>query len=220
MKKIIIRMLLIVVLLVVAIFVYGLILVKQAAVISEGALIPNYENPEAALLVIDIQEGTSGRSSMIEGLIEQSDSLIRTVNHVIDIADSNGMPVIYITQENENWLVNLASGKTMAKGSPGADIDRRVNVVSDNRFSKTKQDAFSNPNLEKFLRDYQVAALFITGLDAAYCVNSTSFAALNRGYKVNIIQDAIIASEAEIKNQKIAEFKKAGMNIISSKEFH
>ena len=137
MKKIILRTLLVIFLLIVVLVIYTAIIIKSVTVISTGETIPEYENQKSALIVIDIQEGTSGEFSILNGLIEQSDSLINAVNRIIAIADSNNMPIVYITQETENWLINLASSNCLAKGSPGAAIDSRVNVVSQNHFSKT-----------------------------------------------------------------------------------
>jgi len=213
MKKIILRTFAAIGIILILFVAYIFIGYSQFIAVSEGETIPDYENPAPALVVIDIQEGTSGELSASVGLKRQAEPFIKNVNTTIQQADSLKIPIIYIYHHNTHWFVNLVSGGAMAKGAPGTAIDKRVNVITENIFSKDKTDGFTNPELDKFLRKNQVSHLFITGLDAAYCVNGTSHGALNRGYKVSIIQDAVISEKEETKEKMMIKFSEAGMEI-------
>jgi nicotinamidase-related amidase len=79
-------------------------------------------------------------------------------------------------------------------------------------------DAFSNNKLDRFLVDNKINSLYITGLDAEACVDKTVKAALNRGYKVTIIKDAIAAKSDEKLKNKIEEFSKLGADISTTEE--
>lgn len=55
------------------------------------------------------------------------------------------------------------------------------------------------------------------GLDAAYCVHNTARGALNRGYKVKIVKDAIITriDMSDI----LKQYEQEGILVTSSAEF-
>ena len=81
-KKIILRILLVLGL-VIAVLAGNLVLFNiTASRISEGTPIPDPPPPNTALIVIDIQGGTTGSTSALTALKEQSEELIRRVNAI------------------------------------------------------------------------------------------------------------------------------------------
>ena len=56
----------------------------------------------------------------------------------------------------------------------------------------------------------------LDGLDIAYCAYRTSCAGLNRGYKVIIIEDAVISESDALKQDKLRELTAKGAVIINS----
>jgi hypothetical protein len=62
---------------------------------------------------------------------------------------------VYVRQEFDGlWgkmISEVISGGTAFKGSPGADLDARLPVLSSHVYAKPKPDAFSNSELEAFL---------------------------------------------------------------------
>jgi Amidases related to nicotinamidase len=86
-------------------------------------------------------------------------------------------------------------------------------------------DSFYNPKLDEFLTEQRVNELYLAGLDPEFCVYSTARGALNRGYKVNVITDAILSWRDSIRvwtkknNERIFEkYRKDGKKLISGKE--
>jgi len=170
------------------------------------------------LLVIDIQEYTTGKLADNESYIKASDSLIKKLNRIIDSAVVRNIPVIYVRSEITNALVNLLNN-SVAKGSPGVAFDKRLNVVSDYIVTKQREDAFHNPLLDSILIKQKVSKIYVTGLDAAHCVKSTMLAAKNRGYKVLAINDAILAVSDSLKTKMIGEYRASNIDVINSAEF-
>ena len=218
MKKKILWSLLFIVLLVGALVSYIFKFSYDVSRVSAGKQIERASTPKAALLVIDIQECTTGEPSNFESYKLASDSLIKTVNSIIRLSVCNDIPVVYIRNEVSDYLINLFDN-SMEKGSESTEIDHRLLVVSDHIFVKEKQDAFSNPALDQFMIKNKVNELYITGLDAANCVNSTILAAKNRGYLIRVIDDGVIADKKETKEKMIKEFAENGITILSLAEF-
>jgi len=106
-------------------------------------------------------------------------------------------------------------GRTV-EGQPGTELDSRIKVINQDDFTKKISDAFSNPGLEKFLISNQVDELYLTGLDAAYCVYYTALGARQRGYRVTIVRDAVMTR----KNMKdiLKRYEKDGIAFTSSSE--
>jgi nicotinamidase-related amidase len=189
-----------------------------AVQISKGEPITQKDTVKKALLVIDIQEGTTGNYSDNDYYIMKSQELINTINLLADSSVKNNIPVIYIKNEITNFLINILND-TYAPGSPGSKLDARLNMVSDIIINKDKSDAFSNSALDSFLIKNEINKLVFTGLDLAHCVNSTIVAAENRKYNICLISDAVLAKSDSLKKAKLDEFKLRGIKVIPSNEY-
>ncbi|MBN1822911.1 MAG: cysteine hydrolase [Endomicrobiales bacterium] len=184
--------------------------------VTKGEQIPAYSPGRSALVVIDIQEGITGSLSKNEGFRGQSEEFIGAVNRVAAEAKAMRLPVIYVKHVNTDPVFNFLSGGLLARGSPQAEIDGRVIILSKNVFAKQKMDSFSNREFGAFLKKNKVEKLYITGLDAAYCVDRTVKGALNRGYAVTVIEDAVISDTEHKKRRKLREYAALGAGIDSS----
>ena len=182
-----------------------------------------YDNPQKALLVIDIQEDYTGKIAKPPFPYKDSEKLISTVNKVIVEATKKNIIIIYVRQEFEGFVGKVVSKLvghgTAIKGNAGTEIDKRVNVASNHCFTKPMPDAFTNPKLEAFLNEHQVNELYLVGLDAAGCVHYTAKGALKRGYTVSIIEDGILLLAENQWNNLIKKYKQEGITLITSKEF-
>jgi nicotinamidase/pyrazinamidase len=184
--------------------------------VSAGPAIAQGQPDKPALLVIDIQEGITGKSApkFNQKMVRQSGSFIEKVNQVITLAQSKNMPVIYIRQEGTDKLFNILAQNLLAPGDPSAALDPRVKVVAGPVFTKAKMDAFSNPKFEEFLKDNSINHLYVTGLSATACVDRTIRAALNRKYAMTPITDAIIGEKVKDKETKCQEWAKANATLL------
>jgi nicotinamidase/pyrazinamidase len=213
MKKILLRTLLalggFILIVVVNLVIFNL----TASRITEGTPITKTGLGHTVLLVIDIQEGTTGTVSALQGLKAQSDVLIGNVNQIIEKAVEKKWSVIYIKTEVANPLINLINN-TMARGSEGAKLDKRLALSSDLIVTKRKNDSFHKTNLDQILQENFTEKLVMVGLDAEHCVYSAIQAALNRGYEVAVIRDGIIAGEEKVKIRMLREYRKLGVEIL------
>ena len=218
MKRIIISIVFILVLGVLVLVVNYVIWDQSSSQISQGQPIIRKETTKRAVLVIDIQEGITGKSSTSDFFRMKSEGLISVVNRITDSSARNTIPVIYVKNEISNPLINILNS-SLAKGSPGAELDSRLKVRSDYIVNKDKGDAFSNPLLDSILINNDINKLVFVGLDLAECVNSTILAADNRKYDICLISDALAANPGSLKDVMLDKFKQRGFEIMSSNEY-
>jgi len=213
MKKILLRLLMaigaFILILVINYVIFGI----TASRITEGTPITSSGSDHTALLVIDIQEGTTGDISITDSYKIQSDLLIRNINRIVSEAHEEKWSVIYIRSEVVNPLMNLLNN-TLAKGSEGAKLDKRLSISSDLIVTKRRNDSFNRTKLDQILTTYNTDRLVVVGLDAAHCVKSAIIAALNRGYQVAAIPEGIIAEKEADKLRIIEEYQILGVEII------
>ena len=213
------------ILIAIAILILGAIgfLVSEIILISKpthGKPIAHYEQPQKALLVIDVQEDFTGTTAKPPFPYPESEQLIETVNRITEAAYRENIPIIYIRQEMDGFpgemLSNLIAGGIAIKGNPGTQIDKRVSVISDHIFPKHRSDAFSNPKFEAFLIKNQVNELILIGLDADGCVHATARGALNRGYTVSVVTDAVALMAKDKWEKLLKQYQEEGIRLIKS----
>ena len=188
------------------------IFVKMSGVISTGENIQQTGSGNTALLVLDLQEGTTGSTSTNVGYIEQSEALFHEVNRLTEEALEKGQEIIYIGSEVTKPLINLINS-SMARGSEGAGFDARLDIRSEHVVFKHKSDAFHEEELNEMLGGMGVEKLLIVGLDAGQCVLNTTRGALNRGYHVAVFEEGIIAEDEQVKQEALEEFRKLEVEI-------
>ena len=187
---------------------------KNASFASKGQPIEDYGKNNSALLVVDIQEATTGETSLNSFYKMHAEFFIKRINRIVDNFKKRNSPVIYIRTEVANPFINLLNS-SFAKGGSGCKFDKRLESNSDFQIVKSSNDAFTNTKLDSVLISNKVNELYIVGLDAAYCIKITSKAALNRNYKVNLIKEAVLSESEEMKDRMITFFKHSGIKILS-----
>lgn len=217
-KKILSRLLIVIVLLLVIVGANIAFFIKNSKTISVGESIPVYNTTNCALLVIDIQEGTTGQVSRDKHYKDVSEELITYTNRIIKRAQEKGSPIIYVKSEVTNPIINLFDN-SLATGTIGANLDKRLKIVSDNIISKEKQDAFSNPALDEILTQKKINKIYVVGLDAAHCVYTTMKAAINREYRVTVIEEALVSESEKIKEEMLNLYAENNIQVINIDNF-
>lgn len=194
-------------------------LMMKANNITRGKEISEYENPQKALLVIDLQRDLTEKDGKMALNIPETDSVICNLNKILQQADSLHLNVVYISQvfKKDPVLYKLTKGALQAS-APGTAIDPRIKIVGTTHFIKHISDAFSNPELDKYLVEKHVNQLYITGIDAAYCVDKTIKGAKNRNYNITVIKDAVGSRTAALRDKKLRDFEKLGIKIMTTKD--
>jgi nicotinamidase-related amidase len=213
-KKIIFGVIGTAVLFIIIVIINLIIVEHDSSVVSRGKPIADYSEANYALLIIDIQEATTGDVSTDQCYKNNSDDLIRNINQLTERFNNQNIPIIYIRSEITNPLINLINN-SYEKGSPGAAFDKRLKIVSALEVVKDKEDSFRDTDLDSILTGNKVNELYIMGLDAANCVNSTIKAAQNRNYRVNLIEETVLSKSKEMKDSMMVSFRNRGVNVIS-----
>ncbi len=191
----------------------ALLMYRSMFMATRGKRIADYPSPRQALVVLDIQEGYTGTAAREPVTAPPPHGMLATVNRLIDRAAETGMEVAYIRQVfGNNLFVRLHGGRRVGR----VMIDRRIKIINRNDFEKNRTDAFSNRQFEQLLIDRQVNELFLVGVDAAFCVYYTALGALQRGYRVTVVRDAVM-SRREM-SSVVERYRRRGIRVISSEE--
>lgn len=195
----------------------GLFVARNMFIPTRGKRINSYPDPTKALLVLDIQE-SGGVKPAAMPLPAQTPfgRMIAAVNRLIGCFDSAGLEVAYVRQVFSSNLISRLHGGRILAGRLEPRICRWVKVVNGNDFAKDRTDAFSNQQLEQLLIDRQVEQIFLVGLDAAFCVYYTALGALNRGYRVTVVTDAVVTGRDMARVLK--RYRDKGIAVMDSRD--
>lgn len=166
-----------------------------------------------ALLVIDMQNFCVGVNHS-DYFNYDNDDLINSVNQVI--AHNNGNLVIYIQnilrQDEENPFAPFEA----YEGTKEVELVEGLLIVSDYVFKKYTGDAFTNPELDAFLKERAIECVEIIGVDGGGCVPLTALGAIKAGYKVIVNETAIGTKFVKNQNKQFKRLKKLGATIWNS----
>lgn len=173
--------------------------------------------PNLALLIIDMQEdftSVGGRYGWDEAYLK---ARIEAIDIMATKAKKAEIPVIAIRHVYRAPLIRLmirlfGEGRGIP-GSRGLGL-MTLPVEPDFEVLKARSDSFSSPELEGYLAAKQIGTLLLTGLDGAYCVQATANGALNRGYRVEIVEDAVLSRDQAGWSRQVAALKGRGAVLI------
>jgi nicotinamidase-related amidase len=185
-----------------------------ASDVTEGVPIQGRDPDQMALLVIDIQEGTTGSTSTMEEYISQSESLIGQVNRLVKEGMEKDWTIIWVRSEVANPLINLINN-SLARGSSGAELDGRLGSLAGQVVVKRRNDPFNKTSLDSILEENGIGKLVFAGLDAEHCVLSAIQAAANRGYGLTVYKETVIAREVELLDKIFGIYKEMGVELLS-----
>ncbi len=175
---------------VLAVFVVTFIGVRHMTTISEGPAIAQNRNA-SALLIIDMQSCYTANQPDAPRVIDAINQLKTAwaerptvwIRNVFDVASTKFLGRLF------------ARGAGMAS-PPGIDVDPRLGTP-ETIIDKGVGDAFSAPELNAELASKDVGTLYLAGLMGTDCVQRTAHGALNRGYQVFVVEDAIVEGGAK-----------------------
>jgi nicotinamidase-related amidase len=174
-----------------------------------------------ALLLIDLQRDfleANGRMAVSAVVASQVVSL---ANRLIQHGENAGWKLIFIRNEypKSELIGNLFRKGAAIEGSRGAELDPRVIVpFSGLVLTKSRPDAFTNPELEETLASGAVHQLVVLGVMAEGCVRATAKGALNRGFAVTVVSDAVASSRGLFWRFGMRSMKNAGAIIKEGSE--
>jgi nicotinamidase-related amidase len=132
------------------------------------------ERPNAALLVIDVQNG------VVAGAHDR-DAVIANINQLVDKARDEEVAVIWVQHADEGLPVDSDEWQYVAE---------LVRASTEPLVHKHYGDSFEDTELESLLAERGVGRLVVTGAQTDACIRSTLHGAFVRGYDVTLVADA------------------------------
>ncbi len=166
-----------------------------------------------ALLVIDMQNFCVGENHS-DYFNYNNEKLISSVNKVIESNENN--IVIYIKNLLKRDVINKYAPFEAYEGTKEVELVDNLVVVSNYIFIKYEADAFSNSELDIFLKAHNIEIVELIGVDGGGCVPLSAFGALKAGYKVIINESAIGTKFEKNRNKQFKRLKKLGVEFKSN----
>lgn len=173
------------------------------------------------LLIVDVQNDflPGGRLPVPGG-----DGVIIPLNRAIARFLARGMPIIatrdwhppnhcsFLAHGGE-WPPHCIRATAGAEFAAGLDLPPAARVIDKAKEPEREAlSAFAESGFDRLLRTWQVRRLFVGGLATDYCVRATVLDALEQGYEVAILLDAVRAVDREPGDgdRSIQEMTRAG----------
>ena len=146
-----------------------------------------------ALLIIDMlndfvpQEGYESKLP-----VTGAETLVENIAAIKAQAEQKGYVVVYAndshpedSEEFKLWPVHCI------KGTYGAEVVEGLEPGQAQVFEKDSLDVFTNQEFDCTMRQQGVDEFYVVGVATEYCDRAVVLGALQRGYKVNLVVDAI-----------------------------
>ena len=130
--------------------------------------------PNAALLVIDVQNGVMGDA-------HDRDRVVANIGALVDKARAEDVDVVWIQHHSEE----LPEGSEQWQYVPELELKDSEPVVH-----KAYGDSFEETELEALLAERGVGRLVVAGAQSDACIRSTLHGAIVRGYDATLVADA------------------------------
>ena len=148
-----------------------------------------------------------------------AEAVLRLANAVLSkrvLAEA--LPILVLNQFPATArIANFFRKGAAVAGSIGAELDARLQSSSSAKvIVKGSPSAFSNPELEQYLRAHDVQDLYVLGVFAEACVRSTVVKAVKLGYIVHVIANGVATNAAWKKRFALWAMKRAGARIVPS----
>ena len=130
--------------------------------------------PNAALLVIDVQNG------VVEGAHER-DAVVANIGSLVEKARQQEVPVVWVQHFDEQLTKGSDRWRIVPELAPGE---------GEPLVEKSYGDSFEDTTLEAVLSGLGVGRLVVVGAQTDECIRSTLHGAVVRGYDATLVGDA------------------------------
>src|SRR5579884_385294 len=154
--------------------------------------------PADALIVVDVQNDfLPGGALAVPGggrVIEPINRIMPRFSYVVGTRDWHPREHPHFIEHGGPWPYHCLQDTAGAQFAAKLDTSRFDEVVNKSAARHTHgYSAFDDTDLAQRLRARGVARVFVAGLATDYCVRATALAALDGGFEVTVITDAIAA---------------------------
>lgn len=181
---------------------------------------------KSALLVVDVQKDFCPGGALE---VPDGDRVVPVINRYMEFFRAAGLPVlatrdwhpeetIHFEEQGGGWPPHCVKGTEGAEFHPGLNLGEGAIIIT--KGDDPGEDAYSgfdgrDPSgtpLEEALESLEVERLYVCGLATDYCVRQTVLDALERGFAVTVLADAIAGVEMEEGDSEkaVEEMKRQG----------
>jgi nicotinamidase/pyrazinamidase len=178
-----------------------------------------------ALIVVDVQNDFCPGGSLA---VADGDEVVAPLNELMKEFLDRGEPVFktrdwhpaktkHFADYGGIWPVHCVQNTPGAEFHPGLFDDPRITIISKGiDESADGYSGFDGTNLAQILRDEEVKEVWVGGLATDYCVKHTVLDAVQQGFRVKALADAMRAVNVNPTDgaQAIAEMRAAGAEIV------
>ena len=183
-------------------------------------------NTKQALIVVDVQNDFCPGGTLA---VPHGDEVVAPLNKLIDEFLDRGDPVYksrdwhprttkHFAAYGGTWPVHCVQNTRGAQFHPALRDDPRIKVISKGEGDADGYSAFDDTDLGSQLRKAGIQELVVGGLATDYCVKNTVLDAVDRGFKVKAVKDAMRPVELQPGDgeRAIEEMRAAGAEIVST----
>ncbi len=142
---------------------------------------------------------------------------LRVANEVLSKRVLVGALPILVTNQfpASARVANFFRRGAAISGTVGAELDPRLaRSGSEMVVTKARPSAFSNLELQRYLDSHGVKKIYVLGVFAEGCVRATVVDAVELGYRVTVIADAVATNAAWKKHFALWAMARAGAEIL------
>ncbi|MEZ6195928.1 MAG: isochorismatase family protein [Planctomycetota bacterium] len=158
---------------------------------------PRPRRDNTVLVVVDLQE-------RLLPVMRERERLVARVGLAIDGARALGIPIL-ATEQNPRGL-----------GPTDPDLARRLEAPP---LAKSTFSCFGAPGFAEALRDREAEVIALCGIESHICVQATALDALDRGYGVLLLEDAMSTRLGSTGPAGIARMRQEGARSSSAEGF-
>jgi nicotinamidase/pyrazinamidase len=182
------------------------------------------DSKKRALIVVDVQNDFCPGGTLA---VARGDEVVAPLNKLIEEFLERGEPVFksrdwhpektkHFAAYGGTWPVHCVQNTKGAEFHPDLIDDIHIRVVSKGLGDEDSYSAFDGTDLALQLRRLGVEEVWIGGLATDYCVKNTVLDALNDGFRVKALTNAMRAVELKPGDgeRAIAEMRNAGAELV------
>jgi nicotinamidase/pyrazinamidase len=183
-------------------------------------------NKNRALIVVDVQNDFCPGGTLA---VPDGDEVVAPLNKLMREFLEAGEPVFqsrdwhpettrHFSMYGGTWPKHCVQNTSGAEFHPDLLDDDRIQVISKGLGDEDSYSAFDGTDLASQLRHLNVEEVWVGGLATDYCVKQTVLDALQEGFSVKALADAMrpVNLNPSDGEQAINEMRKAGAEIVRS----
>jgi nicotinamidase-related amidase len=148
------------------------------------------DRKDTALIVVDVQQ-------LLIPTIFEGEKMTHEIGRLLKFADVIGMDAVHAEQ------IKL-----------GPTVEPLAELLGDRQpFLKSTFGCFGNEEFDAKVKSFGVKNLILTGMETHVCVMQTAMQALERGYRVQVVMDAVSSSTPLKKEVGLHRMSDAGVEI-------